>query len=178
MESRQPDLERIQSHLQERFGEALVSVVLYGSRARGDSQDGSDIDLLVVLRDLPAEWREIFTMEDALSQFGLTLGLRLDVRLVESNAVTHAVTSATPLMLEIGDANRVLFDPHAFFTTELNRFAHVRQERGIRKLRRGVWRAPSPVSQQVTLEQLLAGVTEENLHPEFETGLPTGREVL
>jgi antitoxin component of MazEF toxin-antitoxin module len=29
-----------------------------------------------------------------------------------------------------------------------------------------------------TLEQLLAGVTSENLHPEFDTGPPVGREVF
>lgn len=147
MESRQPDLERILGHLQERFGEALVAVVLYGSHARGESQDGSDIDLLVVIRNLPAEWREIFAMEDSLSQFGLDLGFLLDARLVEPDTVTHAVTSTTPLMLEIGDANRVVFDPHGFFTAELNRFADVRRERGIRKLRRGVWRVPSLANQ-------------------------------
>jgi antitoxin component of MazEF toxin-antitoxin module len=28
-----------------------------------------------------------------------------------------------------------------------------------------------------TLQQLLAGVTPENLHPEFDTGPPVGREV-
>jgi hypothetical protein len=28
-----------------------------------------------------------------------------------------------------------------------------------------------------TLEELLAGVTQENLHPEIDTGSPVGREV-
>lgn len=28
-----------------------------------------------------------------------------------------------------------------------------------------------------TLEQLLEGITDENLHPEFDTGRPVGREV-
>jgi predicted nucleotidyltransferase len=36
--------------LAEILGQELESVVLYGSQARGDAQEGSDIDLLCVMR--------------------------------------------------------------------------------------------------------------------------------
>jgi len=36
--------------LRDRYGDQLAAVVLYGSRARGDADEGSDVDLLVVLR--------------------------------------------------------------------------------------------------------------------------------
>lgn len=37
----------------------------------------------------------------------------------------------------------------------------------------------APLAQPTfTLEELLAGVTPENCHPEFDTGLPTGKEAL
>lgn len=36
--------------LRDRYRERLAAVVLYGSRARGDADEGSDVDLLVVLR--------------------------------------------------------------------------------------------------------------------------------
>jgi len=39
----------LRSHLRER----LVSVVLFGSVARGDASPASDIDLLIVAEDLP-----------------------------------------------------------------------------------------------------------------------------
>ena len=35
----------------------------------------------------------------------------------------------------------------------------------------------SPVSEKPTLEELLAGITPENLHGEWETGPDVGREV-
>ncbi len=47
-------LKTILSELRRRFealyGERLVRMVLFGSQARGDAEDGSDIDVLVVLR--------------------------------------------------------------------------------------------------------------------------------
>jgi len=39
------------------FGERLVSVVVYGSVARGDSTPTSDVDILIVARDLPLSRR-------------------------------------------------------------------------------------------------------------------------
>jgi uncharacterized protein len=47
-----PILFRFRSALGESYGERLERVVLFGSRARGDAQPGSDYDIAVFLRDL------------------------------------------------------------------------------------------------------------------------------
>jgi nucleotidyltransferase len=46
-------LEKLTKLLQEEFQDKLISVVLYGSVARGDNRKDSDIDLLLVIKDLP-----------------------------------------------------------------------------------------------------------------------------
>lgn len=48
------------------YGDRLVRVVLYGSQARGEAGPESDIDLLVVLRDMDSPWEELRRMDDLL----------------------------------------------------------------------------------------------------------------
>lgn len=45
-------LARLRSYLQATYGDRLSQVILYGSQARGDAHTESDIDVLVVLKDL------------------------------------------------------------------------------------------------------------------------------
>ncbi len=45
--------------LKDRLGDNLVSVTLYGSRARGDAREGSDFDLIVCVRERTKQVREI-----------------------------------------------------------------------------------------------------------------------
>lgn len=47
------DLARYVELLKARFGADLVSLVVFGSHARGEARPGSDIDVLIVVRGLP-----------------------------------------------------------------------------------------------------------------------------
>ena len=58
-------LSDLRARLEKLYGERLVKLVLYGSQARGDSEPGSDIDVLVVLRGEVRPCEEIErTLED------------------------------------------------------------------------------------------------------------------
>lgn len=60
-------IDRFVQRLRKEFGDNLVSVVLYGSVARGDYRPDSDIDLLLVFEKLPAghseRWKLISELE-------------------------------------------------------------------------------------------------------------------
>ena len=45
-------LKSASKNLKEAFGEAYVGLLLFGSYARGEASDGSDVDVLVVMRGL------------------------------------------------------------------------------------------------------------------------------
>lgn len=53
------------------YGPRLDRVVLYGSRARGETQEDSDVDLLVVLSPLPDFWAELSRIAPVASRVSL-----------------------------------------------------------------------------------------------------------
>ena len=61
-------LEKLTKLLQEEFQDKLISVVLYGSIARGDNRKDSDIDLLLVIKDLPKTITERIILFDKVER--------------------------------------------------------------------------------------------------------------
>ena len=93
----EPVLTRFRSALNEMYGDRLERVVLYGSRARGDSHPGSDYDVAVFLRDL----------EDRIAEMHRLADLSTDL-IDETGEFVHAMpyragsyADRTPLMLGI-----------------------------------------------------------------------------
>jgi len=52
-------VEKLKQGLEKLYGDNLVRLILYGSKARGDAEDGSDIDILVVLKEMGLNYDEI-----------------------------------------------------------------------------------------------------------------------
>ncbi len=72
----EPVVRAFRAALQTLYGDRLHGVVLYGSYARGDYNDESDIDLLVVLNDAQVDtYREIRKITEVETQLLLTYGL-------------------------------------------------------------------------------------------------------
>lgn len=53
------------------YGDRLKDVILFGSQACGDAGPESDIDLLVVLDEVPSRWQEMDRMSDLLGRHSL-----------------------------------------------------------------------------------------------------------
>jgi predicted nucleotidyltransferase len=69
------DLSRYVHALERRFGSDLVSVVLFGSRARGEAGPESDIDVLIVARGLPRQrWDRYGGLRDLAREVGEDFG--------------------------------------------------------------------------------------------------------
>ena len=113
-----PDLDRFVTALDERFGADLVSVVLFGSRARGTAWSDSDLDLLVVARGLPgsrlARQGALFTLARSVSEeFADVL---MPVPMTPEEAV-----SVKPFYLGMLSGHRILRDSGGFFAAVLRR---------------------------------------------------------
>lgn len=68
-------LTELRCFLVELYGERLVNVVLFGSQARGDAVEGSDVDVLIVLKGNVYPGLEI----DRTGNFVAALSLEHDV---------------------------------------------------------------------------------------------------
>lgn len=58
----------VAADLRSLYGPRLARVLEFGSRARGEESDESDLDLLVVLTDMASPWEELQRMDDVLWQ--------------------------------------------------------------------------------------------------------------
>lgn len=64
-------LSDLRARFEKLYGDRLVKLVLYGSQARGDAEPGSDIDVLVVLRDEVQPCQEIERTGDIVAGISL-----------------------------------------------------------------------------------------------------------
>jgi predicted nucleotidyltransferase len=60
-----PVLVRALAGIRRLYGDRLVRIVLFGSRARGEERPESDYDIAVVIRDLEDPWGEWNKLADA-----------------------------------------------------------------------------------------------------------------
>ena len=97
-ETLKPILAELRRHLAELYGERLVDVILFGSQARGDAVEGSDIDVLIVLKGQVYPGLEI----DRTGNFVAKLSLEHDV-LISTVFVseTEFAFSQMPLLLNV-----------------------------------------------------------------------------
>jgi predicted nucleotidyltransferase len=115
------------SNLLASFGERLVAVVLYGSRARGDFHDESDWDLLLLIEGLPESYFDRYQL------------------------------SLPALYLDIGLDGRVLYERGSYATERLEQIRQIIDRVGLYRERTPAgdmwrWRQPPPAHWSVTWE--------------------------
>ena len=124
------------------LGEALVSVVLFGSVARGEATPLSDIDLLVVVENLPPGR---FTRQECLrgpddAVMARLQNLRSQGVLTDVHALLKTPAEAVlvrPLYLDMVEDAVILYDRDGFFAKVLTDLQAALHRLGARRLRRG-----------------------------------------
>jgi len=134
-------LEDVLDRARQLLGDALASVVLFGSRARGSSHPDSDFDLLIVAQSLPDEaGRRELALD--IAEVGFDYGLPVQVVLASTEETEGAVNTGAPLMFEIHDAHQVIYDKDDFFRNLVNDFAGLLETWQVRKIKDRVWEVP------------------------------------
>lgn len=72
-------LKEFRTEVEKLYGKKLKNIILYGSWARGDATEESDIDLLIVLEGKVTPGKEIDTMINIITEINLTYGVLISV---------------------------------------------------------------------------------------------------
>ncbi len=92
-------LQRFKEILAEQFGREIVSVHLFGSKARGDAHSESDIDLLVVTQR--EDWRLKEQIGKVATKILLDYGVYLSVKVLGKSVHQKLVNVDSPFIRNI-----------------------------------------------------------------------------
>lgn len=133
--------------VQHTFGEQVVSIILYGSVARGTAKPNSDVDLLLILKEAPSQyWKRLQPLLPILRQLqkdpsrkkleekGMNPSLSLLILSLEEAKENRY------LYLDMVEEALILMDREGFFHSKLESIQKRLKELGSRKVRRnGDW---------------------------------------
>ncbi len=129
--------------LKQKFNNGLSAVVLFGSIVKGNFTSTSDIDVLVVCEAPPKDWRERDKMVLELTEdIEIKYATPIHMTLVSKDEISHAIESAYPLMLEIYDANEIIYDKNNFFEQLMIDFEKNLRRWHAKKIDKGIWKIP------------------------------------
>ena len=135
-------IDRLLAELRIQYGPRLVSVAVFGSVGRGTPREGSDVDVLIVVRDLPrgrsGRVDDCLTLERRLApalreaQVG-PIPVRLSPVLKTPAEVEHG----SPLFLDLVEDARMVYDPDGFLAGYLDGLRDRLRALGSRRIWRG-----------------------------------------
>jgi len=132
-------LDALLAELQAHYGRRLVACAVFGSVGRGTPRHDSDVDVLVVARELPrgrtARVEEFLPVESRLESWLTTTdGLVGPAMLSPVFKTLAEVEAGSPLFLDMVDDARILYDPDGFLRRYLDGFRQRLQALGARRI--------------------------------------------
>ncbi|NVM30808.1 MAG: nucleotidyltransferase domain-containing protein [Candidatus Helarchaeota archaeon] len=85
IEDIKPILDEIKKNLENFYGNRLNTLILYGSYARGDATDDSDIDLIILLNDMNDTCEEILRFSQYLGDLELIYDTLISILPFDAN---------------------------------------------------------------------------------------------
>jgi predicted nucleotidyltransferase len=134
-------LEALPAELRATYGPRLVACAVFGSVGRGTPRFDSDVDLLLVVRDLPrGRFNRLDEFLPVEARLAPALRAEPGYPAVELSPVFKTpgeVEAGSPLFLDMVQDARILYDPEGFLGRYLDRLRARLRELGARRIWRG-----------------------------------------
>jgi len=114
----------------EYMGDNLISIVLFGSRARGETKETSDCDLFIIAKELPAKpFKRVLFIRDALKG-------RFDEKIcIIARTPKEVLSDFPPLYLNLALDGIILFDKDDFFKNLQGKIRNIIRQAGLQRKR-------------------------------------------
>lgn len=125
------------------YGSRLVSIVVFGSVGRGTQTFDSDLDLLIIAKDLPKgrikRIREFELIEDKITPFLKKLQQKEGINTYLSVVIKtpEEAEKGSPLFLDMVEDAKILFDKDGFFEKILRTLRNRLRELGAKRIWKG-----------------------------------------
>jgi len=129
-------LDRLASLCKKHYGTRLISLVVFGSVGRGTPRPDSDIDLLLVVKDLP-DGRIARVKEFAPIEIALSNEIKTHFDLSPVFKTTEEIADGSLLLLDMIEDGHVLFDRGDFFQGAMKNLQQRLHRLGARRIWRG-----------------------------------------
>ncbi len=143
-------LKKIVSCYEEYLGDRLISIILFGSHARGDAKETSDYDLFIIADGLPLKpfQRKLFIRKPLQGQFEKRLCIIAKTR-------EEMLNNFPSLFLDIGLDGIILFDKEDFFKHLQIKIKEIIHQAGLKRKRRNgefswEWKNPPQKGWEIT----------------------------
>ena len=121
-------LKKVVDTYKEFLGERLVSIVLFGSRARGDASESSDYDFFIIAEDLPEKLfkRKLFIRRPLKGQFKEKLS-------ITAKTPGEMANSFPSLFLDLSLDGLILYDKEGFFEHLQKKIKNIISQAGLQR---------------------------------------------
>lgn len=115
MEKKEKAIRDFVERIREKFKDKIEGIILFGSYARGEATKLSDIDILIVLKELPKEWeKRIESVMDETSEIALVYGIKISPLLLSKEEFLDNINSEALLFLDLTRGYRIIYDKSGF----------------------------------------------------------------
>jgi predicted nucleotidyltransferase len=112
----------------QKFGDNLISIILFGSYARGTATEYSDVDLLIIAKNLPKRRIERYKIiRDIILDFIYEYEINLSPILIKPEELSHK--NISPLIYGILTGYKVIYDKDNFWKNYLERIKPIIKEK-------------------------------------------------